>query len=53
MKIKKKKVMVKEDFDKRIIEKRMMAGEMSEKDIESYLRNLPDVSENAEEIVIE
>lgn len=51
--MKKKRVIVKNEFDKRIIEKKLMAGEMSEKDIESYLRELPDLAENAEEIVIE
>jgi hypothetical protein len=41
------------DIDKRIIEKKVMGGEISERELESYLTDLPDLAENAEEIVIE
>lgn len=52
-KMKKKKVMYKGETDKRIIEKKLMGGEISEKELESYLKELPDLANNAEEIVIE
>ncbi len=51
--MKKKKVMYKGETDKRIIEKKLMGGEISEKELESYLKELPDLANNAEEIVIE
>ncbi|HPL63870.1 MAG: hypothetical protein PHG91_00125 [Syntrophales bacterium] len=38
------------ETDKRIIEKKIMGGELSEEDLRKYLRDLPDVSEYAEEI---
>jgi len=42
--------MLKEDMDKRILEKKLMCGELCDKDLESYLKDLPDVSALAEEI---
>ncbi len=36
--------------DKRIIERKLAKGELSEKDLQSMLKKLPDVSDNGEEI---
>lgn len=41
------------DIDKRIIEKKLLKGEITEKDLEEYLAQLPDVSDNAEEVWID
>lgn len=37
-------------IDRRIIARKLLAGEMAEKDLAVMLKKLPDVSENAEEI---
>jgi len=39
--------------DKRILTGKILSGEMKEKDLSAYLKSLPDVSENAREVVIE
>ncbi|MBN1474238.1 MAG: hypothetical protein JW914_06460 [Syntrophaceae bacterium] len=39
--------------DKRILSRRLLGGEISEKDMQSFLRKIPDVAENAEEITID
>jgi hypothetical protein len=39
--------------DKRIISRRLLGGEISEKDMQSFLKKIPDVAENAEEITID
>ena len=39
--------------DKRIIEKKLSKRTTSDKDLEGYLAQLPDVSDNAEEIIID
>ncbi|GAJ02817.1 unnamed protein product [marine sediment metagenome] len=49
----KKKVGYDGDLDKRIIEKKLFKGNISEKDLEDYFAQLPDVSDNAEEIIID
>jgi hypothetical protein len=36
--------------DRRIISRKLLAGELSEKDLVSLLKKLPDLSENAEEV---
>jgi hypothetical protein len=36
--------------DKRIIARKLAKGELSEKDLQSMLKKLPDVSDNGEEI---
>jgi hypothetical protein len=41
------------DLDKRVIEKKLIEGEISEKDLEEYLAQLPDLSDNAEEIIVD
>ena len=51
--MKKKQVMIKGELDKRIIDKKIMGGEISEKELETYLKELPDLASYAEEIVIE
>ncbi len=37
-------------IDKRVLTRKFMQGEISEKDLQSLLKKLPDVSENAEEV---
>jgi len=37
-------------IDRRIISRKLLIGELSEKDLTSLLKKLPDVSDNAEEI---
>jgi hypothetical protein len=39
--------------DKRIIERKLAKGELSEKDVQNMLKKLPDVSDNGEEINLE
>lgn len=39
--------------DKRILSRKLMQGEISEKDIQALSKKLPDVSENMEEITLE
>ncbi len=36
--------------DRRIISRKLLSGEISEKDLQSLLRKLPDMAENAEEV---
>jgi hypothetical protein len=37
-------------IDKRVLTRKFMQGEISEKDLQSITKKLPDVSENAEEV---
>lgn len=37
-------------IDRRIISRKLLVGELSEKDLSALLKKLPDVAENAEEI---
>ncbi|MEN6621743.1 MAG: hypothetical protein ABFD50_09370 [Smithella sp.] len=37
-------------IDRRIISRRLLAGEISEKDLNELLKKLPDLSENTEEV---
>ena len=39
--------------DKRILTRKLMQGEISEKDLQAILKKLPDVSENAEEVTLD
>jgi uncharacterized membrane protein len=39
--------------DKRILSRKLAKGEISEKDLQSLLKKLPDVSENSEEVSLE
>jgi len=38
------------DLDKRIISRKILAGETSEKELQNFLKKLPDVADNAEEV---
>ena len=49
----KKKFEYNGNIDKRIIEKKLSKERISEKNLEGYLAQLPDVSDNAEEIIID
>jgi hypothetical protein len=37
-------------IDRRIISRKLLAGEISEKDLQGLLKKLPDVADNAEEV---
>lgn len=41
------------DLDKRILSRKLLSGEISEKDLQSLLKKIPDVAENAEEVSLE
>jgi hypothetical protein len=41
------------DYDKRILMRKVLNGEISEEKLKTYLAELPDVSSCAEEITIE
>ena len=51
--MKKKKLLDNKIIDKRIIEKKLRTNEITEEQLKEYLDKLPDVSDNAEEFVIE
>jgi hypothetical protein len=38
------------NLDRRIISRKLSLGEISEKDLQSFLKKLPDVADNAEEV---
>jgi len=40
-------------YDKRIISRSLLSGEISEKELHSFLKKLPDVADNADEISID
>jgi len=41
------------DLDKRIISRKILAGDVSEKELQSLLKKLSDVSGNAEEVCLD
>jgi len=41
------------ETDKRILRRMLLEGEITEKDLQSYLKEIPDVSSCADEIEIE
>jgi hypothetical protein len=41
------------DLDKRILSRKVLLGEVSEKDLHSLLKKLPDVADNAEEVSLD
>ncbi|MFB3925895.1 MAG: hypothetical protein ACE14T_07550 [Syntrophales bacterium] len=49
----KKLLLYKGEIDKRIIEKKILGGEISDEELNKYLAELPDMSDHAEEIIIE
>ena len=38
------------NLDRRILSRKVSHGEIAEKDLQSFLKTLPDVAENAEEV---
>lgn len=49
-----KKIMLDDKtMDKRIIEQMIQTGKITAEEIKTYLESLPDVSENAEEIIVD
>mgnify|MGYP001585802838 CR=1 FL=1 len=44
---------IREERDRRIIERKLLRCQMTEKELKKYLTKLPDVSANAEQVVIE
>ena len=49
----KEDAVVRGEMDRRIIERKLLGGRLSEKELKKYLSKLPDVSDNAEEIIVE
>lgn len=45
-------IFIKGKPDKRLVQRLLMKGEISEAEIQDYLSTLPDVSDNAEEIKV-
>ena len=43
---------IREETDRRLLENKILRGQISEKKLAQYLKTLPDVSENAEEVVV-
>jgi hypothetical protein len=41
------------DLDKRILSRKLLSGDVSEKELQALLKKIPDVAENAEEVRIE
>lgn len=39
------------ETDRRLTDHKLLRGQMSEKELSKYLETLPDVSENAEEVI--
>jgi hypothetical protein len=51
--VKKKKEMYEGEMDKRIIEKKLLMGFLSDSDLETYLKSLPDLSSSFDELKID
>lgn len=43
---------IREEMDRRLLENRILRGQISEKQLAGYLKTLPDVSDNAEEVAV-
>ena len=43
---------IREETDRRLLENKILKGQIREKQLAGYLKTLPDVSENAEEVVV-
>ena len=41
-----------EQMDRRLLDVKLLRGQMSKKQLSKYLETLPDVSENAEEVAV-
>jgi hypothetical protein len=48
----KEKNAIREKTDRRLLENRILKNQISEKQLAKYLKTLPDVSEEAEEVVV-
>lgn len=48
-----KETFTKQELDKRMIQRKLLSGELKEEDLEEYLASLPDLSEYAEEVELE
>ncbi|MCX7817350.1 MAG: hypothetical protein N2317_07560 [Syntrophales bacterium] len=48
-----KETFAKQELDKRMIQRKLLLGELKEEDLKEYLAILPDLSEYAEEIELE
>lgn len=48
----KEKKSTREEMDKRLLENKLLRGQMSKKKLSEYLATLPDLSANAEEVVV-
>lgn len=51
--VKKKVILDDKTMDKRIIERMIQTGTITAEEIQKYLEDLPDMSENAEEIIVD
>ena len=51
--VEKKIMMDDKTMDKRIIEQMIQTGKITAEEIKTHLESLPDVSENAEEIIVD
>ena len=49
----KEQTVIDEGMDRRIIERKLMHGQMTDRELKKFLAKLPDVSANAEQVVIE
>jgi hypothetical protein len=43
---------IREETDRRLLENKILRGQLSEKQLAQYLKTLPDASESAEEVVV-
>ena len=43
---------IREETDKRLMENQLLRGRISQKKLQEYLATLPDLSANAEEVVV-
>jgi DUF438 domain-containing protein len=50
--VEKKKRRIDSNLDRRIIKRKIRRGEMTEEELNAYLKDLPDLSYNTEEIFI-
>ena len=41
------------DLDKRILSRKLLSGDVSEKDLQALLKKIPDVADNVEEVSLE
>jgi membrane peptidoglycan carboxypeptidase len=51
--VEKKIILDNKTMDKRVIEQMIQTGKITAEEMNTYLESLPDVSENAEEIIVD